>query len=114
MVAKTGVVLQEERRTLQAEGFESGLDIETANKKQWYRADGTPLGGLLPVDDYHYKRFKAKGWTLTSPVVSTTAFLDEVILEGQPIEVPGPNVKPKTARQIREAGLAVEENSWQA
>ena len=69
MVTRDGVVMQEERQTLQAEGFESGLEGHVGDHKQWYKADGTPLGGLLPVDEYHYKRFQAKGWTLTPPAV---------------------------------------------
>lgn len=69
-------MLQEERKTLQAEGLDSGMLMTVRPKVQWYRADGTPLGTLLPTDDYHYQRFKAKGWTLIPP--SDTPFLDAI------------------------------------
>lgn len=33
-------------------------------RAQWYRADGTPVEGLLPCDPYHTQRYRARGWTL--------------------------------------------------
>ena len=77
---------------MQAEGFDSGMTLNILPKQQWYKADGTPVSGLLPADDYHYARFKAKGWTLIPPAAQadplpdvSTAFLDEITPE-EPVE----------------------------
>lgn len=44
------------------------LDLSKVNeKRQWYKADGTPLPVLLPIDDYNRKVFQARGWTLVPP-----------------------------------------------
>mgnify|MGYP003659213864 FL=1 len=55
------------KRSLDAYGLEGSLDIKVSEKRQWYRADGSPLPNLLPDDDYHRSRFQAKGWTLVPP-----------------------------------------------
>jgi len=127
MMARDGIVMQEERKMRQAEGFDSGLVIEANEKKQWYKADGTPVGGLLPVDAYHYERFKARGWTLLPPmvllpeieVINPTAFLAdpldtypegtfpvtkaEVLNDMEFLDPTETVEKVKTPRQIREA-----------
>jgi len=55
------------RRSLEAQGIEGNVDVKVSEKRQWYRADGSPLPNLLPDDDYHRSRFQAKGWTLVPP-----------------------------------------------
>ena len=55
------------RRSLEAQGIEGNVDVKVSEKRQWYRADGTPLPNLLPDDDYHRSRFQRKGWTLVAP-----------------------------------------------
>ena len=55
------------KRSLDAYGLEGSLDIKVSEKRQWYRADGSPLPNLLPEDDSHRSRFQAKGWTLVPP-----------------------------------------------
>ena len=57
------------KRSLDAYGLEGSLDIKVSEKRQWYRADGTPLPNLLPDDDYHRSRFQRKGWTLVAPSI---------------------------------------------
>ena len=48
------------RRSLEAQGIEGNVDVKVSEKRQWYRADGTPLPNLLPDDDYHRSRFQRK------------------------------------------------------
>ena len=55
------------RRNLAAQDIEGNIEVKVSEKRQWYRADGSPLPNLLPDDDYHRSRFQAKGWTLVPP-----------------------------------------------
>ena len=55
------------RRSLAAQGIEGNVDVKVSEKRQWWKADGTPLSTLLPDDDYHRSRFMARGWTLVDP-----------------------------------------------
>ena len=55
------------RRSLAAQGIEGNLEVKVSEKRQWFRADGTPLETLLPDDEYHRSRFMAKGWSLVDP-----------------------------------------------
>jgi len=55
----------ETRQWLNRQGFAVELLEKRAERVQWYKADGTPIGGLLPADPYHMARYRAKGWRLT-------------------------------------------------
>lgn len=66
---RDGRVLQEERRMLQEQGFESVLQLRTLPRRPWYRQDGT-LVGVLPVDEYATQLYWGKGWTLKPPEAS--------------------------------------------
>jgi len=55
------------RRNLAAQDIEGNVEVKISEKRQWWRADGTPLPNLLPDDDYHRTRFADKGWTLYDP-----------------------------------------------
>tara|TARA_Y100000310_G_scaffold341686_1_gene441659 strand:+ start:4471 stop:4890 length:420 start_codon:yes stop_codon:yes gene_type:complete len=48
-------------------GIPTTLIDNTAEKRQWWRPDGSKLPNLLPADAYHTRRFIAKGWGLVPP-----------------------------------------------
>lgn len=59
--------IQQVERTLSSMGDKVHINLSLNDKRQWYRADGTPLPHLLPVDDYNRAVFEANGWSLIPP-----------------------------------------------
>lgn len=60
-------------RTLEMQGLEGNFDLtDRRNKRQWYKADGTPIPGLLPTDDYNRRKLEASGLTLVPPASPRT------------------------------------------
>ena len=57
----------ERNRKIRREGFDSEKILRQMPARQWWRADGTPLPKLLPVDSYHFDIYTGKGWTLRPP-----------------------------------------------
>jgi hypothetical protein len=62
----TGPELREERQWLAQQGFSWSFIQNNREKATWYKPDGTALPNL-PADPYHMRRYRARGWTLTSP-----------------------------------------------
>lgn len=57
----------QEQTILRSTGVAVRLTDTTTEKRQWWKADGTPLPNLLPADTYHVKRYLGRGWSLISP-----------------------------------------------
>ena len=56
---------RETKQWLGSQGYAMELIDRPADRVQWYKSDGTPVGGLLPADPYHMQRYRGKGWRLT-------------------------------------------------
>jgi len=62
----TGPELKEERQWLASQGFSWSMLQSNRERATWYKPDGEALPNL-PVDPYHMRRYRARGWTLTPP-----------------------------------------------
>jgi hypothetical protein len=62
----TGPELREERQWLSSQGFSWSLLQSNRERATWYKPDGKALPNL-PVDPYHMRRYRARGWTLVAP-----------------------------------------------
>jgi len=63
----TGTELLEERQWLASQGFSWSLIQNNRDKATWYKPDGTAIPNL-PIDPYHMRRYRSRGWTLSPPV----------------------------------------------
>ena len=80
------------RQWLQSQGY--GIEITRGRQRvQWYKADGTPLPGLVPASPYHIHLCRSKGWTLRPP----TPTAGDVPSEVSPHQPTAP--KPHRRRQ---------------
>lgn len=71
---------------LQDDGYTSEYILRLQPKRPWLRADGT-LVGILPVDPFHYGKFRRHGWRVAPP-----DWLPPSITE-EPVEAP-PDEQP--------------------
>ena len=62
----TGPELKEERQWLASQGFSWSMLQSNRERATWYKPDGSALPNL-PVDPYHMRRYRARGWTLVAP-----------------------------------------------
>ena len=62
----TGPELKEERQWLASQGFSWSMLQSNRERATWYKPDGEALPNL-PVDPYHMRRYRARGWTLVPP-----------------------------------------------
>ena len=91
-MAETTQELSDRNRWLRKQGYNWELIVRNEQRATWYKADGTSLPNL-PADNYHIKRFRAKGWTLIPPETVT------VPTEPAPTPEPTPEPVPVPAHQ---------------
>ena len=91
-MAETTQELADRNQWLRNQGYNWELIIRNEQKATWYKPDGTALPNL-PADNYHIKRFRARGWSLTPPETGA------VPTEPAPMPVPTPEPEPVPAHQ---------------
>ena len=76
-MALTGKELSENKAWLQNQGFSVEILYQDRPMAQWYKPDGSggyvALPSKLPSDEYHFRRYKSRGWVLNPPEIVVAA-----------------------------------------
>ena len=95
----TGVELREDKQFVEGAGYTVTVLNTPRATGTWYREDGKAIPNL-PVDPYHRKLYRGKGWTLKPPAAAQVgqaqaATIVEVITGPSPSKAtPGAELKP--------------------
>jgi hypothetical protein len=80
-------MLRQRQRSLNESGVALNLIDTRPAKGQWYKADGTPLPNLLPIDPYHMRRYEKRGFTLIPPAVHEPVVAEEPDRESSAVAI---------------------------
>lgn len=114
----TGQQVRDAQQFLKENGFNIQLVFTPTARAQWYRADGTPVPGLLPLDPYFVRSFRKKGWSLQppakpQPIVAEQVGVNAHFRDTMPVVVVQPVPEPvlEAVAPIEKARLTKEERS---